>query len=467
MKTKRVVKVVAFCLILFLFLNYIYDVFSWKDTAETYYSAVDTFYELEEDLIDVLFVGTSRCYCAINNAVLWDEFGISNFSMSVSGQSIASAYYAIVEALKTQTPEVICLEVHGTLFEGYPIEGNLYRNTLPYKWSLNSLKQVDTVGGEDKLDLVFKWPIIHTRYKELSRGDFEDNLPYLGYRCEFRTQEIGTLNTYEGDAREAIGENEEAWLGQIIELAQSNNIEICLFAAPFQTWEQDQKRLNYVQDIADEYGVQMINMSEMEEELELDVSKDFIDFQHTNYWGAEKVTKYMGNLLIQTYDIKSHQGEEGYELWEEDSLVRAHEYSNYMLQQADNVQTLFDCLKSMEEGYTFVVEANGGYYSDGETLDAYMSQIGLDALAGTSGMWIVKNGELVTQLTGDDFGEYVDLGQSDMLLSRNEGVSNIIIDGDTYMRAWDGVNIVVYDNLQGEVVDAIGFMMVNPNAVIR
>ena len=82
-------------------------------------------------------------------------------------------------------------------------------------------------------------------------------------------------------------------------------------------------------------------------------------------------------------------------------------------------------------------------------------------------MWIVKNGELVTQLTGDDFGEYVDLGQSDMLLSRNEGVSNIIIDGDTYMRAWDGVNIVVYDNLQGEVVDAIGFMMVNPNAVIR
>lgn len=467
MKVKRFIKVVAFGLILFLFLNYIYDVFSWKDTAGDYYSSVDNFYELEEDLVDVLFVGTSRCYCSVNNALLWDDFGISSFSMAISGQAIASSYYAVVETLKTQTPDVICLEVYGTLFEGYPVDSNLYRNTLPYKTSMNSLEQIKVVGGEHSTDLIFKWPIIHTRYKELKREDFEEPVPYIGYHCEFHVQEIGHLDTYEGDMREPIGENEEYWLRQIIELAQEKGIDICLFAAPFQAWDYDQMRLLYVQDIADEYGIQMVNMSKMEEDLELDIRKDFIDFQHTNYWGSKKVTQYMGSLLTQKYGVKDHREEQGYELWEKNSDVRAHEYNNVFVQQAINVEMLFDKLESLTEGYTIVVETNGDYYVDGENLDSYVSQIGLDALCGIDGMWIVKDGKLITQLEGNDFGEYVDLGKGDMLLSRSEGISNIIIDGNTYMRVWDGVNIVVYDNLLGEVVDAAGFMMGNPDVLIR
>lgn len=467
MKVKIFVKVTAFCLILFLFLNHIYDVFSWKDTAGDYYSSVDNLYELDEDLVDVVFAGTSRCYCSINNAMLWDDFGISSFSMSVSGQAIASSYFAIAEALKTQTPDVICLEVHGTLFEGYPIESNLYRNTLPYELSFQSLKHIDAVGGDIGTDLIFKWPIVHTRYKELKRADFEEPATYLGYHCEFHVQEVGQLNTYEGDMREPIGENEEYWLRQIIELAQKSDIEVCLFAAPFQAWDYDQMRLLYVQDIADEYGVSFVNMSRMEKELELNTTSDFIDHQHTNYWGAKKVTQYMGNLLTQTYGVKDHRGEDAYALWEEDSLVREHEYNNIFVQQAINVDMLFDRLENLEEGYTIVVETNGGYYVDGETLDAYVSQLGLEALCGESGMWIIKDDELVAQFTGNDFGEYVDLGKGDMLLSRSEGISNIIIDSNTYMRVWDGVNIIVYDNILGEVVDAIGFMMATPDVLIR
>ncbi|MBQ9123841.1 MAG: hypothetical protein IJY10_10180 [Lachnospiraceae bacterium] len=466
MKTK-IIKVVAFCLVLFLFLNYIYEVFSWKDTAGDYYSSVDALYELEDDLVDALFVGTSRCYCSINNAMLWDDFGISSFSMSISGQDIASSYHAIAEALKTQTPEVVCVEVHGTLFEGYPIDSNMYRNTLPYKLSLNSLSLIDEVGGDSKKDLIFKWPIIHTRYKELKREDFEENLPYLGYHCEFHVQEVGQLNTYEGDAREPIGENEEYWLREIIELVQEKNIQLCLFAAPFQCWEYDQMRLNYVQDIADEYQVKMVNMSLMQEELELNIQSDFIDFQHTNYWGAKKVTQYMGSLLTEEFHLADHRGDKNYHLWVENSQVRSHEYYNIFLQQAINVEMLFQRLEPMTDGYTIVIETNGDYYANGDALDSYMSMIGLEALCGTSGIWVIQDGERTLSLEGDAFGEYVDLGKGDMLLSRNEGISNIIIDDETYMRVWDGINVIVYDNLLGEVVDAIGFMMGYPDALIR
>ena len=458
MKTKRIIKVVAFCLILFLFLNHIYDVFSWKDTAGDYYSTVDSLYKLEDDLVDVMFMGSSKCYVNINNALLWDEHGIASFNMSISGQDIVSTYHSLVEALKTQSPDIVCFELFGTLFSGYAVESNMYRNTLPYKWSLNALSVVNEIGGESKKELFFRWPIIHTRYKEVKKEDFMKERPaYLGYTCGFETQNIGLLNTYEGEELYPIGENEEKWLRKIIDLTKEKGIQLCFFMAPCETNAHDQMRLNYVEAIAKENNILMVNLSEMQEEIGFDSDTDFADWLHTNYWGAQKTTKYMGHFLKDNYDIEDRRGQAGYEIWEENSRVRQHEYNNYLLPLTSTLDDFFAQLSHMEEGYTVIVETNGNYYADTALIDAYAASLGIAEIDGRSGIWILENGDVKESYFGENFGHYFELGTSDVLLNRENGLSNIIINKMPYVRAWDGINVIVYDNILDKVIDSISF----------
>lgn len=467
MKTKRIIKVVAFCLILFLFLNHIYDVFSWKDTAGDYYSSVDTFYELDEDLADVMFLGSSRCYCTINNAHLWNEFGIASFSMSISGQDIVSSYHSLVEGLKTQTPDVVCLELYGTLFDGYGVESNLYRNSLPFNPSVNAWKLVNEIGGDIKTDLIVKWPIIHTRYKELKKEDFVDNPVYIGHKCDFKENDIGEICLYDGSETFPIEEKQEYWLKKIIDLTKERNIDLLLFVSPATVAEKDMKKLNYVEELAKEYDIEVINTVKMVEQLDLDPHTDFLDWAHTNYSGALKVTQYIGEVLSEKYEVGDRRDEKGYELWIEDAKVRQHEVDNYLLNLTYEMDDFFAQLSQMQDGYTVIVETNGGYYTDETLMDSYAEMIGIEAFDGKNGVWVLEDGVINLELLGSDFGEYVALGRSDMLINRTEGVSNIIIDSIPHVRAWDGINIIVFDNILGKVVESASFTPVNQYQIMR
>lgn len=467
MKMKRIIKVMAFCLILFLFLTHLYSVFSWKDTAGDYYSSVDTFYELDEDLVDVMFLGSSRCYCTINNSHLWKEFGIASFSLSISGQDIVSSYHSLVEGLKTQTPDVVCLELYGTLFDGYGVESNLFRNTLPFNLSLNSLKLVKEIGGDSMKDLLVKWPIIHTRYKELKKGDFVDNPLYIGYKCEFASQEVGTICQYDGDEMISIEERQEYWLKQIIRLTQDRNINLVLFVSPATISEYDMKKLNYVEKLAEENGVEVVNTVKMVDELGLNSATDFLDWAHINYSGSLKVTQYFGELLSEEYAVPDRRNEKGYDLWIEDLRVREHEVHNYLLKQTYTMDDFFARLSQMQDGYTVIVEANGGYYADEMIMDAYADSIGLGAFDGDSGVWMIEDGVVAKEFHGADFGDYVALGDSDMLISRVGGISNIIIDNVSHVRVQDGIKVIVYDTILGGVVDSASFTPSNLYQIMR
>lgn len=193
---KRLIKqgtsAVCFCLLLILLLKHVYGIFSWKDGSWAYLTPVPTFYELEKDSVDVLFLGSSHCYCSIRNAQLWDNYGMAAYSLAISGQDLAASYYWLKEALKTQSPKVVCLEMYGVTFHGYGVKGNMYRNLLPYRISGDYAHLLrDITGGEEEKELFTKWPILHTRYTELQKQDFPGETPlFIGYRAEYRIEAI-------------------------------------------------------------------------------------------------------------------------------------------------------------------------------------------------------------------------------------------------------------------------------------
>lgn len=475
---KRCVSVTTFLLILLLVLGRVYQVLSWKDSATEYMTPVETFYGLEENVVDVLFLGSSHSYCSVINSQLWEDYGIAGYSLSISGQDIAASYYWLQEALKTQKPKVVCLEMFGAVYHGYLVEGNLYRNTLPYHISADYLHMIrdltdeesgslqienDIVCEGDRSSFLAKWPIIHTRYKELQKQDFTgpDTL-YIGFSAQLIGSDYSPidwtrdgLELYTGD--EILEMEEEKWLRRIIELTREKGIELCLFLAPMSVTTQDQMRYNHVAALAEEEGIPFLNFVDMRDELGLDPEQDFQDWGHMNYRGAGKVTAALGRYLIKNYAIEDHRGDTGYELWERDAAVRQHEFNNLRLEQNTEIQYFLDKAAYVSD-YTIIMTTDGDYFTETDYLAERLEplKIGED-FEGGGGIWIIENGEVTWKTTSGTGDWYMDRNGADIAMLRTEGASKVFVNRQDYVKTSNGINIIFYDNLLGRVVCAVGF----------
>lgn len=455
---RQAIKIITFCLIGILMLQRLYQIFSWKDTAGDYKSSMETFYGLDRNSVDVLFLGSSHCFCAVDVANLWENHGIAAYSMAISGQDLASSYHCLVEALKTQKPKVVLLESFSATTHGYEDRGNLYRNLLAYQPSLNFLQAIQDMAAEDEWkDFVLKWPILHTRYRELQREDFLQKRPvYMGYEANLRTWPV-ELRNYNGEETLPIGEEEEEWLRRIISLAKEEDVQLCFFLAPVAEEEYRLKMHKYVQDLAEANMVPYLNLLQLQEELELDPNTDFVDSLHMNHYGAQKVTEYLGTYLKENYELEDKRGFQQYALWDENVKARQHEMSNVELRKIGNVGAYMRSLESLED-YTIVFSASGDYYlEDSNLIERAGGQDWLEELIAEGGVGIYRNGEVVYSMTAAE-GLVTDLtGFGEIAVNRRDRIDYIYVDGICYSKTDNGINIVVYDNVLGVVADAVSF----------
>ncbi len=468
MKIKNAAKIVIFCILFLFLLNRIYDIFSWKDTAGDYTSSMEVFYDLEENIVDVLFLGSSHCYCSVIPAQLWEDYGMASFNMAISGQDLAGSYYNFKEALKTQDLKVVCVDLYGCTFHGYLIEGNLYRNTLSRKLTPTYFEAVNSmVETDNKSDFYLRWPIIHTRYKELKKQDFVQDRPvYLGYTSGFNTSPISKIE-YAYVEPIPFGEEEQKWLLKIMELAEESGTELVFFLAPYQVPLEAQEYIAYAKEMAAEHDVPVLDMVELSEAVGIDWDRDFIDYGHTNYWGAQKVTDYMGKFLKANYDLADYRGDERYALWDEDLRVRQHEVANYNLKQIGDVKTYLEELSKLED-YTVIVSTTGEYISGEANIDEYLQLLGsFQTFNDGTGIWVFDNRNCTYEMVGSNFLQVLPLSYGEALLSGADGRTGILVDRVEYRKTDNGINIVVYDNLQGVVADCVGLDAMYSYGVIR
>lgn len=455
---RQVIKIIVFCLIGIMLLQRLGQIFSWKDTAGDYRSSVETFYGLDRNSVDVLFLGSSHCYCSVDVANLWENHGIAAYSLAISGQDLASSYYWLVEALKTQKPKVVFLESYSATTHGYAVQGNVYRNLLSYQPSLNFLQAVQSIAAEEEWkDFVLKWPILHTRYRELQREDFLRKRPvYMGYDAGFTARSVD-LRNYTGKETMPIGEEEEEWLRRIMALAKEKDVQLCFFLAPVAEEEYRLKMHKYVQNLAESNGVAFLNFVQLQEELEIDPNTDFYDAAHLNDYGARKVTEYLGHYIKENYALEDKRGLPQYALWDENAKARQHEVKNAELGKIGNVGAYMRSLGSLED-YTIVFAASGDYYlEDSNLIERAGGQYWLEELIAEGGVGIYRNGEVVYSTTAAE-GLVTDLaGLGEIAVNRRDRTDYIYVDGVCCSKTDNGINIVVYDNILGVVADAVAF----------
>ena len=445
-KYKNCIKAIGFVAAIGVLLALIFPVWNYKDMGGG--GGFQRLYQSPPDSIDAMFFGSSRAHCTINHGYLWEKYGIAGFTLSAGSQKLDSTYYCLREALRCQNPKVVFVEVsqvnNGKIENG---QSDVYRNYLGMKFSQVSLSFANYLGTqmdmtrEEKEELYTKFPIIHSRYRELKKEDFEDSIPFMrGYRGSFEREAfevpLETQKTME------ISSDNQEYIEKIIALTQKEEVALVLFVSPYVVSEEEQMRLNRVAQIAEQNGVPFLNFNHLYQEIGIDFSNDFRDSSHVNNAGAKKVTEYLAKYMIKYYDMENHQGDEKYLLWNQNARYLHNKDLRYQLEQAEDINAYLSQLPKKQK-YLIWIQFKGNYQALG---DAYLDGIMCMGLStedyNTGGCYFVTEGRKVTDIPDDI---YVDSNQI------------IWIRGESYTTEIEnGVNVVVYDEELEQVVDIAG-----------
>jgi len=454
---KNAIRSISFVLVLILAISYVYNVLSWKDTTGDYLSSVTQLYSTGDNLMDVVFLGSSHTYNGINPSVMWDEYGISAFDMSTSGQDRFSSYHYLVEVLKTQSPKVVLVDLYGLIFERNELQGNVYRNMLSMKTSRNSVELVnDYIAEEERLDYYLRWPIIHTRYRELGEYDFVQYSVSIFGRGESPSfNEIGWFEDSDEKLTKEVTKLSETnlqWLERMSELSEENKFDIIYFVAPFQVKESEQKILNGAKEYAAQKGISVYDFNLMADEINLDFNRDMSDAYHANASGAEKISLFFGELLSEEYNLTDHREDPDYYLWEEDLEYNRHLQIKNELSKTTDVVEYVELAKTLSDSL-LIVSLEGNY----EAVIPYLEELGIPVFEGENGgKWYYSDDRWIKIMDNTPGVEkYFEVTKYETISVRYAPTNlfaNILLGRDSLITTDNGMNIVVYDKMTQELI---------------
>lgn len=336
---KKLMKGIIF-LTLFLFLFYIITVtLKFKDDIGIH--QIEDFYRLEDNSIDVISIGSSHEGVNIDPEILLEQYGIKSYNLWASVQPAWNSYYYLKEALKTQSPSLVCVETFiMAQNQNYSDYSRAIYNTLGMKPSIDKVNAIKvSVTPDLQKDFLLEWPTFHTRYSELKQSDFERYF----WNYHFSSGKIDSgYDSFENDTpvlvketeTEALSSKQEEYLRKIIDLCQEKEIPLLLFTTPYNASEIDQKKFNRIAEIAAEYGSRVTykNFLYDIDEIPVNFAVDYADGGgHFNNYGIEKYTMYFGKYLKDHFEIP----------------VRNEEYAERF-----NLSKLYSCAYRLPESFS-------------------------------------------------------------------------------------------------------------------
>lgn len=314
MKTvKRLIGTLCFLLLLILLINCLTFVTRNKNEADL----VHPYYDEKPNTLDVVFVGSSHTMCGVYPMELYHRYGIASYDYTSSALVLPQAYYQVVEALRTQTPKVIVIDVSGAAYENVKVGSPEYVHVQldNMKWSLNKIMAINDLIEEpdDRLEYFFPLLKFHTRWKELEPRDLR---PIVGYTKGAHVNKgiLTEVPPYGAPTNSVspIAEYPETYLRRMLDYCGEKGVQVLLLNLPLIANEMSQGKYNAIGQIAEEYGVPYLNLIHHLDSIGFDFHTDLKDLSHCNRAGAEKVTSYLGDYLKEHYELPDRREDPAY-----------------------------------------------------------------------------------------------------------------------------------------------------------
>lgn len=449
------------------------------DNPWPYSATAVGFYEMEEDTVEVLFMGSSHTATFFIPQELYNNYGITSYNLASGQQDFLSTYYWIKEALRYQQPKVIVIETcmlfpYDTTQALNVPEANTRKAFDYMRWSpvkMQAIRDICRIDENQSL-LSYYLPNIryHLRWKELNENDFtlheilsDGHYELKGY---IPLSDMYTVSgePFDANSTDEVGEMVpvmKEYMDKIVALCKEKGIYLILTTNP--TTTHSVQKYNTLSAYAQENDILFLDFNErsLYEALGYNYETDNADYVHGNIDGAIKITNYMGQVLQERYDV----GYWEYEQWEEtrgwyedtkkDCALRyITDFGEYLGELGD-------------ERYTVFITVKGGV--DGNLSDEVMDKINLLGLE--RDFWensydsycAVISGGRVEEKIGETLyhsGLIRELRTSYEITGAGINSGNycsVKIDGIEYAKQLQGINIVVYNNMTQKVIDSVCF----------
>ena len=295
---------------------------------------------------DVIFIGDCEVYANFSTIGLWESYGITSFIRGSPQQLIWHSYYILEDTLRhaDQKPKVVVFNIMTMQYDEPQFEPYNRLTLDGMRMSPTKVRAIAASRMEDEDWLSYFFPLL--RYKEhwrdLSREDlrFFFNDPQVSISGFMIRSDIEPVSFIPQPMRRPdyqFGEKPYYYLERIVELTRENDIELVLIKAPnlypywFDEWDQQ------IVAFAEKNNLLYINFLGLEDEIGLDWSlHTFNAGQHLNVFGAELMSRHLGEILQDTFNLPDRRTDPAVAAnWE----AMARQYHGLVRVQMDEIAT--------------------------------------------------------------------------------------------------------------------------------
>ena len=306
-KISKIIRATAFLLCavtVFCVASSIYERKTYSG-AWNYMGKLNEFYNMEENSVDYIGLGSSHMYCTLNPLEVWDESGIPGFVLATQQQPLTATYYYLKEAFKTQSPKYVILEGYMAIGGEQAEEGVIYDAVDPLKPSLNKIQLINAlVDEDDRPNYIFNVLKYHSRWKDVTLKeaelafDHKDDI-YKGFvPLNGSFAAVNKIPDYSKATAGDIGEHNKKALADILAVTKENGAELVIMIAPYDAEnEKILSAMKSVRDWAEENSVEVLDYSLRLDELGIDPAADYYDGSHLDTSGAAKISREIAKYL--------------------------------------------------------------------------------------------------------------------------------------------------------------------------
>lgn len=311
------IKLIFAVLLIFVSFEYLNKVFINKDV-----SYGNDFRALPENSIDVLVLGSSDAQYSFVPSFFYEDTGLYSYIIGTPCQPLEVSYEMFKEALKTQKPKLLVLEV----FTAMPLR-SICEDDVCYvvsQYQMTGREKYNTIDylPEEKAK-EYKNDFMNYHNDWRTRNDYDSLLPSKVLFPQYKIDDLfgyvyqyGGYNSennywlptqYSEDIEIELDQLDLISLNNINDLCKSNNIELLLYKTPIDgITQEDQSTLHKVWDWADKNDVKYIDYIPLAKDLKF-YMQIHSDAFHCNINGASMLTGYMADFINDNYEIEHTQ----------------------------------------------------------------------------------------------------------------------------------------------------------------
>lgn len=286
-----------------------------------------SFHSLPENTLDIVVLGSSNAQYSFVPEYTYLDTGLYSYVLGSACQPVKVSYQMLKEALKTQKPKLVILEMYTTMplskqcggdscyvIAGYQMRGEVRNDTFDYlpeekrddykNEFINNHNNWRTIESFEELK-----PLDENKYN-LSKVDTGFGFVFNWMRYDYDNKWFP--NVYEENLDVSLKSEDEQALNDILALCKENDIELMLYKTPIDSVSQeDQSYLHKVWEWADKNNVKYIDFIAKASELGLYIN-EYEDAVHMFMNGAGVITNYIDNFISENYTF-NHVENEFYE----------------------------------------------------------------------------------------------------------------------------------------------------------